>query len=391
MIKQLAGLCLLASAGHAIAADVTVRNRAELVRAVTQAIPGTRILVAPGDYPGGFHFVKIRGETNRPIVIAAADPGNPPVIRGGGNGMQFSDPAFVELRQLTFTGWSGNGLNIDDGGSFDTPAQGVVLRELTITNTGLAGNRDGVKLSGLVDFRIEGCTVEGWGTGGGSGIDMVGCHRGVIASNLFRHTDSSGSTGVQCKGGTSRIDIQRNRFENAGGRGVNIGGSTGRAFFRPPLAAGGEHREAEEIRVEGNTFIGSAAPVAFVGVNGATVRFNTFYRPKRWALRILQETKGPDFVPSRNGVFTDNVVVFHSSEWSEGGVNIGANTAPESFTFARNWWYCLDQPARSKPRLPTPELDGVYGRAVEFRNAVQGDLRLQDGPGFKAGAEAFGR
>jgi hypothetical protein len=112
----------------------------------------------------------------------------------------------------------------------------------------------------------------------------------------------------------------------------------------------------------------AGAAVAFVGVDGSVVRSNTIYRPKRWALRILQETREPGFVPSRRGVFTDNVIVFHSSEWAEGGVNIGPNTAPDTFQFARNWWYCLDQPDRSKPRLPVPEVDGVYGKPPPFRD-----------------------
>jgi hypothetical protein len=219
---------------------------------------------------------------------------------------------------------------------------------------------------------------------------MVGCHRGLIVSNLFRHTDSAGSTGVQCKGGTTGIVIQRNRFENAGGRGVNIGGSTGRAYFRPPLVPNQEHFEARDIRVEGNTFLGSGAAVAFVGVDGAVVRFNTIYRPQRWALRILQETSAPDFILCRNGEFTDNLVVFQSNQWSEGGVNIGGNTAPQTFKFARNWWYCLDAPNRSQPRLPTPEVDGVYGRPVEFRDAANGDVRLAtQSTARNVGADAF--
>lgn len=387
-VKRFLGLTMVFWAVNAIAADVVVRDSGEFRRAVTEATPGTRILLAPGEYEGGFHFSNLRGETNRPVVIAAADPAKPPVIKGGG--IQFSDPTFVELRALIIIGWSGNGLNIDDGGSFDTPARGIVLHHLIVTNSNLSGNRDCIKLSGLDDFRVDGCVVEGWGTGGGSGIDMVGCHRGIIVSNLFRHTDSVGSTGVQCKGGTSQIRIQRNRFENAGGRAVNIGGSTGLQFFRPPLVEGKEHAEARDIRVEGNIFMGSGAPVAFVGVDGAVVRFNTIYRPKRWALRILQENNAPGFVPSRNGEFTDNLVVFHSSEWASGGVNIGANTAPQTFKFARNWWYCLDEPSRSEPQLPTGELDGVYGKPVKFRDAENGDLRLiADGPAPKSGADAF--
>lgn len=358
-------------------AEVRIRDANGLRAAVAAAKPGTRLLLDPGIYPGGFHFNNLRGETNRPIILAAADPANPPVIQGGANGMQLSDPAFVELHDLVFRGATGNGLNIDDGGSFETPAHHLVLRGLRISDVGPQGNRDGIKLSGVVSFQIEGCTVERWGTGG-SAVDMVGCHDGLIVNNVFRHlpaTAAEAGNGVQTKGGSRNIRIRRNRFEHAGSRGVNIGGSTGLTFFRPPLEASGEHSEASDIRVEGNTFIGMASLVAFVGVDGAEVRFNTIYRPARWAIRILQENSGTSFVPARHGRFTDNLIVFHSTQWSSGGVNVGGGTAPATFEFARNGWYCLDLPTRSRPSLPVTEQGGIYGVSPQFLDADNGDLR----------------
>jgi hypothetical protein len=378
------------TAANGDGADRLVRDAAEFRQAVSSAKPGTRIRLAPGTYPGGFDFRNLRGTANQPIVIAGADPDRPPVFQGGTAGLHFSNPMFVELKDLVITNMIGNGLNIDDGGSVETPARRIVLRRLRVSDIGPGGNNDAIKLSGVVDFCVEGCVIQRWGTGGGSGIDMVGCHRGVIQSNRFCHTDSTGSTGVQAKGGTSQIAVRRNRFENAGGRAVNIGGSTGRQFFRPALQPGQPHWEAKDILVEGNTFIGSGAPVAFVGVDGAVVRFNTIYDPQRWALRILQETQAPDFVPSRRGWFSDNLVAFRSSHWAEGGVNVGPGTAPQTFQFARNWWYCQDEPARSRPRLPVEETGGVYGRAPLFRDAPAGDFRLEPGsPARIAGAEAL--
>ena len=244
-------------------------------------------------------------------------------------------------------------------------------------DVGGGGNEDGIKLSGLTDFRVENCKVERWGASG-SGIDMVGCHRGLIVDNTFRHTTPPAANGVQCKGGSTSIAIRRNHFMNPGGRGVNIGGATGLQFFRPPLAAEGPHAEARDIRVEGNRFVGALAPVAFVGVDGAVVRFNRIENPGRWALRILQENKARGFVACRNGQFTDNVVIFEAARWSEGGVNVGASTAPETFTFARNWWYCVDRPQRSEPKLPTNESDGVYGRDPAQAKGIAGNDAWQE-------------
>jgi hypothetical protein len=358
-------LVVAASArGPAVAETVRVQTREELQQAVDAAKPGTKIALAPGNYAGGLSFAGLRGEKERPIVVGAEDPTKPPVIEGGNSCLHLSDPAYVELHDLVFTKGRGNGLNIDDGGSFDTPAEHVVLRGLTVRDIGSDRNHDAIKLSWLVDFRIENCTVERWGKSG-SGIDMVGCSRGVVSGCTFREGDKINANGVQIKGGSSDVTIRDCRFENAGGRAINLGGSTGLPYFRPKP----QGYEAKDLVVEDCTFVGSMAPIAFVGVDGAVVRHNTFYRPTRWLLRILQENQDPQFAPCRNGQFSNNIVAFRSDE-SATLVNVGGKTAPETFRFADNLWYCTDVPERTKQmiRLPTPETGGTYGEDPKFKN-----------------------
>jgi hypothetical protein len=360
---------------------VTVHNRAELVQAVSRAKPGDTILLAPGQYEGGASFSNVHGTANNPIIIRAADPKKPPVFEGGGSALQFSQVTYLEIRDLVIEKPRDNGLNIDDGGKYDASSHHVTVRNVRISDLP-KGNHDGIKLSGLDDFRIEDCTVERWG---GSAVDMVGCHRGILTGNTFR---LGGDSGVQCKGGSANIKVQRCRFEEFGERGVNVGGSTGLEFFRPPIRTipAGQRCEAKSITVEGCTFSGGIAPIAFVGVDGAAVRFNTISNPDRWAIRILQETNSPDFIPSRNGAFEDNLIVFRSDRWSAGGVNIGGGTSPTSFRFARNFWYCSDRPTGSKPNLPTPENNGVYGQDPK----IGGDLKVAvSSPARKVGAHAF--
>ena len=268
---------------------------------------------------------------------------------------------------------TGNGLNIDDGGSPDRPAHHVVLRGLTVRDVGPEGNRDGIKLSGLDNFRVENCTIERWGDSG-SAIDMVGCHEGAVTGCTFRYRSEIAANGIQTKGGSRAIVIQRCRFENAGSRSVNIGGSTGLEYFRPRV----DGYEAKDITVEDCTFLGSSAPVCFVGVDGAIVRYNTIYRPERYVVRILQESQGSQFVPCRNGVFSNNLIAFRSDE-TRGTTNIGGGTAPDTFKFASNHWYCIDRPDRSdRLSLPVKEEDGFYGTDPQFMNAEEGDLRLKE-------------
>ena len=92
---------------------------------------------------------------------------------------------------------------------------------------GTGGNDDGIKLSGVDSFTVEDCLIESWGAWG-SAIDMVGCHGGVIRGCVLRNGGLAGGTGVQAKGGSAGVVVRDNRFESAGVRAVQIGGSTGK-------------------------------------------------------------------------------------------------------------------------------------------------------------------
>lgn len=337
---------------------VLVSSRAELLNALAEAVPGQTILISAGDYDGGISVRDLAGTLEQPIVIAGADRDHPPVIRGGNAGMQLKSPRHIELRNLIIAGAGTNGLNIDDGGSDRAPAQDVTLSNLKVIDVGDDGNQDGIKLSGVSDFRIANCNIERWGKSG-SGIDMVGCHDGLIVNSDFRgHDGAESGSGVQAKGGSQAIIVSRCRFENAGSRGVNLGGSTGAAYFRPE----GADYEARDITVEDCEFQGSMAAVAFVGVDRGTVRHNSILRPTAWALRILQENTEPGILTCRDGRFEFNVVKFRSDEIRT-IANVGANTAAESFGFTRNTWICIDKPAATGKliRLPVEEKDARFG------------------------------
>jgi hypothetical protein len=389
MVRAAATIVLLLVAAPLPGAEThRVRDAGGFNRAVAAAKPGDTILLAGGEYANNFHFRGVHGTAKEPIVIAAADPTDPPHLVGRTAPLHFSAASHLELRDLVLTGASGNGLNIDDGGDPDKPSHHITLRNLRVRDIGPKGNRDGIKLSGVDDFLVEDCTVERWGSGG-SGIDMVGCHRGVIAGCTFR---KGGSNGVQVKGGSLDITVRKCRFEDAGERGVNLGGSTGDASFRPRLKDFPENAryEAKNIRVEGCTFVGGGAAVAFVGVDGAVVRYNTIYRPGRYAIRILQEKTDAGFVPCRNGAFENNVVVFRSDAWVTGGVNVGPKTDPKTFTFAINLWYCEDRPDRSTPQLPTAEKGGLIGKDPQFVDPAKGDFGVgADGAARDRGAHAL--
>ena len=372
------------STGEAIAESRTVEvgDSAKLQAALKAAKPGWRIRVRPGKYSTRVTVGKIQGTREQPIIVEATDPKNPPRFTGRREGLHISRAAYLVLRNLDVSGQSDNGINIDDGGTPDTPSHHIMLEGIRVSNIGPRGNHDGIKLSGVQNFTIRDCSVEGWG---GQAIDMVGCHRGLIAECLLRGKKGySQKTGVQMKGGTSDIVVRQCVFVEAGDRAANLGGSTGLRYFRPRDAK----HEAKNLTVEGCVFVGSQAPIAFVGVDGATVRYNTIYKPGKWVMRILQETTKPDFVQCRNGRFEHNLVYF-SSDRVRTAANVGPKTQPKTFQFAGNLWFANDKPKSSRLRLPTAEEGATYGIDPKFVDAKRHNFRPQNDAAAAFGAHAF--
>ena len=342
----------LASVSLAFGGDIIVRDAQELsasLRTLSLTEP-TRIRIAPGTYPGGHH---VTGVTD--LTVEAMDPKNPPHFQGGANGWQFSQCRGLTVRGLRISGQTGNGLNLDDGGQLDRPVTGVTIEDVIISDIGPKGNHDAIKCSGLTQLTIRRCTISGWG---GQGIDFVGCHQSQITECRFvGKAGFTASAAIQLKGGTSDILVTKCHFQNAGERPLNLGGSTGLPYFRPP----GAKHEAARLKVTDNTIEGSPCAAAFVGVDGADFSRNTILFPTQWIFRILQETREPGFAPCRNVRITDNRIVFRRGDLRS-DVNIGTDTEPQTFVFEGNRWFAEDKPKASRPSLPTAEKDGQYGQ-----------------------------
>ncbi len=361
-----------AADGPAFTRTVQVRAAWQLKPALADARPGDDIVIAKGIYPGPMYFTVV-GTKEQPIRIRGASAAAAPVIRGGQVGLQLSSSHYVTLQDLILEGGTRNGLSLDDGGKLDQPATEIDLIRVVVRKVGAGGNEDGIKLSGLQHFRVRDCTLEGWG-GGGQGIDMVGCRNGEISGCTFDGLGTS-QLGLQAKGGSRDILVERCRFRDIRERGLQIGGTTGPQFFRPSLQA----FEAKDVTVRDCHFCTCGAGIAFVNIDGAVVERNIVYQPRMWAFRILQESTGPEFTPCRNGKIFDNVIVWNMKEWRT-AINVGGGTAAQTFQFARNTWYCEDQPARSRPdSLPVAEQDGIYGKDPHVTATKDCALKLGDG------------
>lgn len=330
-----------------------------ILAAANVAIPGDSIICYDSVIQGGMFIANLQGNEDGWIYIFAAE-NTDVIIRGGSNSIQFSDGAYLHLEGFIFEDQTGNGLNIDDAGSFDTPTHHIHITNCIFRNINATSNNDLLKLSGLEDFEIKNCTFLN-GSMGGSGIDMVGCHRGTIEGNSFQNM---GTNSIQAKGGTSDIEILRNTFENGGARAMNIGGSTGLAFFRPQNATA----EAERIKVIANVIEGSEAAIAFVGCRNVDVSNNTILFPRKWILRILQETVDPTrFLPCGDNRFYNNIVVIDQNVTVE--ANVGPNTAPETFSFDNNLWWKTSNSNWNGPNLPGQVKGSVIADPMMVQNS----------------------
>ncbi len=347
-------LLLACSSACLQAAELIVSTSAQLRNALQTAGTGDTILLQPGTYTGGLYRENLTGVTMRSV-----NPENRAIISGGNTNLQLSDAQDVTIEDLIFEDGVFNGLNLDDGGTFATPATNITIRNIVVRRAGNTGNEDGIKLSGVTGFTIDGVEVDDWGDGG-SAIDMVGSHNGLI-QNSWLHT-SGGSSGIRPKGGSKNITIRANRIEMPIGKGraIQAGGSTGSQYFR--FIDGDSGYEANNILAEGNVVLGGNSAFSWVNIDGGRYHHNYVHRPGTWTMRILNENQGTGIIDTRNGQFHDNIVFYHDSpsEYNR-AVNIGSETEPDTYQFARNQWYNEVMPSESTPDLPTSEIDGVYG------------------------------
>jgi hypothetical protein len=331
--------------------------------AVDAAKPGTAVILHPGHYPYTW-LENVVGSADGPIWLGGIPGEKKPLFDDKRGGLHIARARYLVLHDIEVTGNPDNGINIDDDGdeADAEAARFIIIKNLDIHHIGGNGNQDCLKLSGLSDFAVVDSSfgVCG-GDGAGSGIDMVGCHRGVLANN---HVYDIAHSGFQMKGGSEDLLAIGNRFDNGGLRVFNMGGSTSFPYFRPPLDKKTPAWEAHRLRVIGNQIVGGTAAISFVGCVECVAANNTIVDPEGWPVRILQETtsdEGYTFLPSSKNRFVNNLIYFRRGKLEDTS-NVGPNTAPDTFVFAHNLWFAHDAPDKSTPKLPVAEDGGVIGK-----------------------------
>ncbi len=188
----------------------TVRNTDELQYSLQSAQPGKTIVLAPGRYSPDISVESLRGTKDKPIIIAAADERYPPLFAGGKVAFHFVGCSYITLRGVKVSGCTGNGINADDAGNLKDPSVGMIFENIVIEDIGPKGTNNGLKLSGLDNFAVRGCTFSGWG-----GSPSIWSAAMTVWCRIVCFLGKAGfsqDTGVQLKGGSERIMVKQNFF-----------------------------------------------------------------------------------------------------------------------------------------------------------------------------------
>ncbi len=328
-------------------------------------LPGTTILIAPGEYlrtRGYWYILDTNGTEEAPITIAGLDPNDPPVFSGDHSGWSVQRSSHLVIKNLLIRDnprqngmrvhadwWTSGGAHLDELST----THHIVLENLTFLNIGTPwGDPDALKISNLDYFTIRNCYFEGWAE---QAIDIIASQYGVIEDNQFIGADIGGDywgeNTLVTKSGTRHILIQRNLFQNAGADGPILGGYaavyTYRGVIGSTLADGSTlDYEGSDIELVGNRFYTNRNMVfALRAAHGTSIHHNTFVSDNRRMIEILRSTgelTEAGILGSSDGTISNNLFVFEGT-YTRYLINQGQYYPdiwfPETFTFDNNAWY----------------------------------------------------
>ena len=357
--------------------DKPLRN---IAKALVYAKPGDSILLKPGTYSGlRITDNNLNGTADKPIWIGGIPGMERPVLDGNNAGASFVDCTYIVLHDLevrnNMTDPEATGIQVyaSDTSQWPNPlVRDFVFRNLYVHDI----NYQQFKFSDLTDFWLFDCEISKDGNGQSAPIDSVGgVGRGVIAYNYLHDFVN---IGIQLKGNTFDVDIYGNLFKNTGQQAINIGGSTGRQFFRPSIldddVAAANMYEASNIHVYSNIFTNVNAPVAFWSSDNSYFVNNTVTGIKSQTFRLLPSDTYLAFGgQSHNNTIENNI-------FSAGGFYFNTETCPDgtaALTVDNNFFYNTSSPGSVPGDAGFKSYTGNVGGNAQFMDLTS--YKLKDG------------
>ena len=328
------------------AATTTVYNVTQFKNALNAAGPGDRIYVA-GPGAGGSYTSRVwvsgrHGAAGNMIEVVALDPTDRAMFTVQDDScITFYNCSYIMVDGIMA---QGAGTSTSAGNNIEFPnSHHMILKNSYSGPTTNTGNADGLKFADSNNILVYRCSVEDWGAGGGSAVDLIGTTDSLMMRNRFiYHPVGSSSHSFAPKRDSVHMGFYKNYFEDGGGRAQQFGGCC--ASVGP---------EAWDQVSMGNVIENSEASVAYVSCTDCLFSYNTLIEPESYVMRILNESGyGSDYNTfKRNLVYYGNITVQ--------GIGSGNNAA--SFTYERNYWYKWTNPGSSIPTLAAPEIDPAGG------------------------------
>ena len=287
------------------------------------AVPGDRVILAPGTY-GHLWLSGKNGTPGNLIQIIAQDPANRPVVQNpGAEGWQIYDCTYLLFDGITMQGATEEGFHLQNSGL----THHIIMRNCDVTMAVGGSNTDGWKSDQTYDTLFYNCNAT---TSADCGFDHMAVHDTLI---MRSYMTNNGNSGVHAKNGSYNVGYYRNVHDNAGERSLQFGGN-------------GMY-STDEVAM-GNVLLGSPYSAVYTTVRDCDFAYNTVVNPTSAVLRFLNENSGGGVTTAYNS-FTNNLVDYNCSTWAA-----GPYTEPGTTTFADNFW-------SKPPSLPAPETGTVVG------------------------------
>lgn len=308
--------------------------------------PGDVLILMPGRHRAA-NFSNLRGTAEKPIVIRAVDPKDPPIIEAGRYGLQFHRSQYVVLEDMVVTGATINGVLVDDaprstdGKRHDA---NLTFRRVTVLKTGPEGQRDAFCFSGVSGVHLDSCRVEGWG---GSAVSMAACADvDIVQSSFIGMEHFTQLTGIWLRSGCESVTITRCKFERAGQIAVLVGPTTDPADFHPSLTGNvptGSIYEARGLAVDRCLFLYCGQTFSLAHANDWEADHNTIVRPHGLVLGLELREMDLTFARGGKGSFAFNLIVWQSGDISR--LSVADDTVGmRNIAIGRNLWWCNEPP-----------------------------------------------
>jgi len=218
--------------------------------------PGDRVILAPGNYG----HIWLQGKNGTPgnlIQIIAQDPSNRPVfLNPGSEGFQIANCSYLLFDGLVVRGATDEGFHLQPSGGWTNH---IIMRNCLSDSMPTSGNTDTFKSDGTNNTLFYACKTDSCGD---SGFDFVGCRDTLIMRSTM---SDNGGSGIHPKGGSYNFGFYKNRFNAAGERDHQFGGSSGSQYYHQGNYEDPGYEAYDQVAM-GNVLVGGWSAVALMGM-----------------------------------------------------------------------------------------------------------------------------